>query len=46
VDGGEFLGERGRGRLLTRAAGPAAAPSGVLAPELDPARNFGTKLLG
>jgi dihydropyrimidinase len=45
VDGGEFLAERGRGRLLTRAAGPAAEPTGVLAPELDPARNFGADLL-
>jgi len=45
VDGGEFLGERGRGRLLTRAAGPAAEPTGVLAPELDPARNFGANLI-
>jgi dihydropyrimidinase len=45
VDDGELLAERGRGRLLTRAAGPAAEPSGVLAPELDPARNFGAKLL-
>jgi dihydropyrimidinase len=45
VDGGEFLGERGRARLLRRAAGPAAEPSGVLAPELDPRRNFGADLL-
>jgi dihydropyrimidinase len=45
VDGSEFLGERGRGRLLARAAGPAAEPSGVLAPELDPRRNFGADLL-
>ena len=45
VEDGELRAERGRGRLLTRAAGPAAAPSGALAPELDPARNFGAKLL-
>jgi dihydropyrimidinase len=45
VDKGELLGERGRGRLLTRAAGPAAEPSGVLAPELDPACNFGAELI-
>jgi len=45
VDRGELFAERGRGRLLTRAAGPAAAPSGVLAPELDPARNFGAELI-
>src|SRR5919106_3085952 len=45
VDGGELLAERGRGRLLTRSAGPAAEPSGVLAPELDPRRNFGAELI-
>jgi dihydropyrimidinase len=45
VDRGELLAERGQGRLLTRAAGPAAEPSGVLAPELDPARNFGADLI-
>jgi dihydropyrimidinase len=45
VDGGELLAERGRGRLLTRAAGLAAEPSGVLAPELDPKRNFGADLI-
>jgi dihydropyrimidinase len=45
VEGGEMRAERGRGRLLTRKAGPAAEPSGVLAPELDPARNFGADLI-
>ncbi|HEX5079688.1 MAG TPA: dihydropyrimidinase [Geminicoccaceae bacterium] len=45
VDNGKLHAERGRGRLLTRAAGPAAAPSGALAPELDPRRNFGADLL-
>ena len=45
VDRGELLAERGRGRLMTRPAGPAAEPSGMVAPELDPARNFGATLL-
>jgi dihydropyrimidinase len=45
VDAGELLAARGRGRLLTRSAGPAAVPSGMLAPELDPAHNFGADLL-
>ncbi len=41
VDRGELLAERGRGRFLPRAAGPAARPLGRLEPELDPERNFG-----
>ena len=45
VDAGELLAARGRGRLLTRSAGPAAEPSGVLAPELDPRHNFGADLI-
>jgi dihydropyrimidinase len=45
VDGGELLAERGRGRFLPRAAGPAARPLGRLVPELDPERNFGAQLL-
>ncbi|MGH6917429.1 MAG: dihydropyrimidinase, partial [Geminicoccaceae bacterium] len=45
VDDGTLHASRGRGQLLTRAAGPAAEPSGVLAPELDPRRNFGAELL-
>jgi dihydropyrimidinase len=45
VDRGKLLAQRGRGRLLTRAAGPAAEPAGPLAPELDPARNFGANLI-
>jgi dihydropyrimidinase len=44
VDDGQLLAERGRGHLLTRAAGPAAEPSGTLAPELDPTLNFGADL--
>jgi dihydropyrimidinase len=45
VDRGELLAERGRGRFLARDAGAAAKPAGVLAPEMDPARNFGAELL-
>jgi dihydropyrimidinase len=45
VDRGELLAERGRGRFLPHAAGEAAEPAGLLVPEIDPARNFGAKLL-
>jgi dihydropyrimidinase len=45
VDRGELLAERGRGRFLPRRAGDAATPAGPLAPEIDPARNFGAELL-
>ena len=45
VDAGELVAERGRGRFLPRAAGPAARPLGRLQPELDPERNFGAPLL-
>jgi dihydropyrimidinase len=45
VDEGELLAERGRGRFLPRAAGAAARPTGVLAPEIDPLHNFGAELL-
>lgn len=45
VRDGELLAERGRGRFLPRAAGDAARPGGLLAPEIDPARNFGAELL-
>jgi dihydropyrimidinase len=45
VDEGELRVERGRGRFLPRAAGPAARPAGLLLPEMDPARNFGADLL-
>jgi dihydropyrimidinase len=45
VEEGELLAERGRGCFLSRAAGEAAKPTGLLAPEMDPARNFGAKLL-
>ena len=35
----------GEGRLMLREGGKAATPSGRLAAEMDPARNFGAKLL-
>jgi dihydropyrimidinase len=41
---GELLAERGRGRFLPRPAGEMAKPAGLLAPEMDPARNFGADL--
>ena len=45
VDNGALLAERGRGRVLARAAGEAAKPAGLLVPEMAPARNFGADLL-
>jgi dihydropyrimidinase len=45
VRDGELLAERGRGRFLPRVAGEAAKPAGLLVPEMDPARNFGAKLI-
>jgi dihydropyrimidinase len=45
VEDGELLAGRGRGCFLPRPAGEAARPLGRLAPELDPARNFGAELL-
>jgi len=46
VEDGTFHGTPGRGRFLPRAAGEAARPTGHLPLELDPARNFGARLLG
>lgn len=45
VKDGACVGEPGSGRLLRRAGGWAARPTGNLAPELDPARNFGANIL-
>jgi dihydropyrimidinase len=45
VADGELSAERGRGRFLPRAGGPAARPLGRLEPELDPERNFGAELI-
>lgn len=46
VDGGSLRAAPGSGRFLPRGGGPAAAPRGIAAPELDPARNFGAELRG
>jgi len=45
VGDGELHVERGSGQFLPCALPATARPSGVLAPELDPARNFGAELL-
>ena len=45
VDGGELRAARGRGRFLARLGGEAAQPLGRFVPEMDPARNFGARLL-
>ena len=45
VDGETFSGHPGDGRLMLRAGGAAAAPSGRLVADMDPARNFGATLL-
>jgi dihydropyrimidinase len=45
VEDGRLRGTPGRGRFLPRAAGEAARPSGRLQPEMDPATNFGARLL-
>jgi dihydropyrimidinase len=44
VENGRLLAKPGSGAFLPRAAGPAAEPTGRLAPEFDPAHNFGAKL--
>lgn len=45
VDGDTFTSKPGEGRLMLREGGRAATPSGKLAAEMDPAKNFGAKLL-
>ncbi|MGM4992380.1 dihydropyrimidinase [Tardiphaga sp. 841_E9_N1_2] len=45
VDGNTFNSKPGEGRLMLREGGRAATPSGKLAAEMDPAKNFGAKLL-
>jgi dihydropyrimidinase len=45
VDDGELLVERGSGEFLPCARPEAARPRGTPVPELDPARNFGARLL-
>jgi dihydropyrimidinase len=46
VDAGKLMARPGSGRFLPRKAGAAAEPTGHLAPELDPAKNFGAGLVG
>jgi dihydropyrimidinase len=41
---GKLTAKPGQGRFLARQAGEAARPTGRMAPEFDPARNFGAKL--
>ncbi|MCZ8374445.1 MAG: dihydropyrimidinase [Beijerinckiaceae bacterium] len=44
IEQGTLHAKPGQGRLMLRPAGPATQPSGRLAPEFDPARNFGADL--
>jgi dihydropyrimidinase len=44
VENDRLLAAPGSGTFLPRAAGPAAEPTGRLAPEFDPAHNFGAEL--
>jgi dihydropyrimidinase len=45
VEAGRCGAKAGMGRFMARGGGAAARPAGHLQPELDPARNFGAKLL-
>jgi len=45
VEDGALRAKAGSGRHLPRTGGPAAEPAGRLEPEMDPARNFGARLL-
>ncbi len=45
VEDGELKVERGSGEFLARARSDAARPLGRLEPEVDPARNFGARVL-
>ena len=45
VENGALCVERGSGQFLVREKSRAAAPLNRLAPELDPARNFGARIL-
>ncbi|ORE95482.1 dihydropyrimidinase [Stappia sp. 22II-S9-Z10] len=45
VDDGKLTGTAGTGQFLPRTGGKAAAPTGKIAPEFDPALNFGAKLI-
>lgn len=45
VADGVLAARPGSGRFLPRTGGEAARPTGRLAPEMDPARNFGARLI-
>lgn len=45
ADGGRLSAKAGSGRFLARAAGAAAEPTSLHAPEFDPKRNFGARPL-
>ena len=45
VDDGKLEIEAGSGEFLPRALSEAARPLGRSEPEMDPARNFGAKIL-
>jgi dihydropyrimidinase len=44
IEGGRMLASAGSGKFLPRSGGQAAAPTGRLEPEMDPAKNFGARL--
>jgi len=44
VERGILHAKPGQGRLMLREAGPATQPTGGLAPDFDPMRNFGADL--
>lgn len=44
VADGRLAASAGSGHYLPRSGGEAARPAGILAPEMDPQRNFGAKL--
>lgn len=46
ISGGELKATPGSGRWLAREGGWATEPTGRLTADMDPARNFGAKLLG
>ena len=45
IEDGVLHAKPGQGRLMLRKAGPATQPTGRLAPEFDPSRNFEANLL-
>ena len=46
VETGRITASAGSGRFLPRTGGAAAMPAGCLTADMDPARNFGARLLG